>query len=319
MRMRRRHGFAALLLALALDGAAAPSSFVSQALPLASDPGDSLLALRREPLQQPARYRLVVLPGSGCSGLRDLADRMFVGLRSAHVLLLHKPRVRIDAGASPALCPPGFAEADDLSQWLEDARAALRAHEASAPPAVRALPALLLGISEGGELIPFLADELPRAQALILIGASGLDPLEAGSLQAERLGELAQWRSLAEAQASRRPDQQMLDGRSLRYWRSLWRWRSQDALLASPLELVQVWGDADASLPTDAYERFAERARQRRASGFCSLRLTGADHGLQRAGQDGLQLVWAGFERWAGEPGRAVCAALRAPASAPPR
>lgn len=319
MRRSGRHGLAALLLTLALDGAAAPSAFVAQALPLASDAGDSLVALRRGALQEPARYRVVLLPGSGCSGLAELADRMFAGLRSAHVLLLHKPRVRLDAGASPGRCLPGFAEADDLGQWLADARAALFAHEASAPPAVRALPALLLGISEGGELIPFLADALPQARALVMIGASGLDPLEAGTLQAERLGELPQWRALAQAQASQRPDQDMLDGRSLRYWRSLWRWRSQDALLDSPLELVQAWGDADAALPTLAYELFAQRARERRASGFCSLRLQGADHGLQRAGQDGLQLIWAGFERWAADPGRGVCAALRAPASESPR
>ncbi|MCX2860809.1 alpha/beta hydrolase [Paucibacter sp. PLA-PC-4] len=315
MGRKGQHGLAALLLTLALDGAAAPSAFVAQALPLASDVGDSLMALRRGALQEPARYRVVVVPGSGCSGLAELADRMFAGLRRAHVLLLHKPRVQLDAGASPKRCMPGFAEADDLGQWLADARSALLAHEASAPPAVRALPLLLLGISEGGELVPFLADVLPQARAIVLIGAAGLDPLEAGTMQAERLGELAQWQLLAEVQASQRPDQLMVDGRSLRYWRSLWRWRSQDALLTSPLELVQAWGDADASLPTAAYELFARRARERRASGFCSLRLRGADHGLQREDYDGLQLIWAGFERWAVDPGRTVCAALRAPAT----
>lgn len=318
-----RLSLAALLLGLMLkDGAAAPSflapaslpdpaaGFVGQALPL-HDAGDSLLALRREALDGPARYRVVVLPGSGCSGLRALADRMFAGLRSAHVLLLHKPGVQPDAGAAPLRCPPGFVERDDLGQWLRDAGAALRAHEALAPPRLRELPLLLLGISEGAELLPFLADALPQSRALIMLGGSGLDPVDAGALQAEALGEGPAWQALAQAQASARPDEEIVDGRTLRYWRSLWRWRSAQALLQSPLPLVQVWGERDAAVPAAAYLRFAERARLAKGEAFCSRQLAGADHGLQRPGFDGLQRLWAGLERWAAD-GVGLCPALRA-------
>ena len=50
------------------------------------------------------------------------------------------------------------------------------------------LPQLLVGISEGAELLPALAPEVPQLAGLVLIGSSGLDPQETGALQARRLG-----------------------------------------------------------------------------------------------------------------------------------
>jgi hypothetical protein len=77
------------------------------------------------------------------------------------------------------------------------------------------------------------------------------------------------------------------------------------------MPLLQVWGDADMLLPTEAYERFAERA-QHRAGGYCQLRFVAADHGLQAAGVDGLQQVWALIEQWARRPEGGICAGLKA-------
>lgn len=283
--------------------AQAQPSFHAQAVEV-TDGATPVMVLIRQALVPPARYRLVYIPGSGCSGLSLVADRMFRGLLHGQILVLQKPGVQLDAGATPSRCSDVFVQADDMRTWLTAAKAALQIMETSS-----ALPLLMVGVSEGAELLPFLATSRPDVAALLMISGTGLDPLETGAMQAARLGETPQWQALARAQASSLPDEQMHDGRTLRYWRSLWGWHSEEALMALPMPLMQVWGDADALLPTEAYERFAERA-QGRAGGYCRLRFVGADHGLQAAGVDGLQKVWAVVEHWGRHPDAGICAGL---------
>jgi len=279
--------------------------FHAQAVETA-DGSSAMSVLVRQALVPPLRYRVVYIPGSGCSGLSAVADRMFRGLLHGQILVLQKPGVQLDAGPAPSHCSDAFVQADDMRTWLTQAKAGLQTLE-SVPP----LPLLMVGVSEGAELLPFLAASLPDVAALLMISGTGLDPLEAGAMQAARLGETRQWQALARAQASSLPDEHLHDGRTLRYWRSLWDWHSEAALMALPMPLMQVWGDADALLPPRAYERFAERA-QRRAGGYCRLRFVGADHGLQAAGVDGLQKVWAIVERWGRQPAAGICASLSA-------
>jgi hypothetical protein len=261
--------------------------------------------LQRQAPEPPLRYRVIVLPGSGCAGMAPIATRYFAGLLHAQVLVLHKPGVDLDAGPAPRTCTDGFVQRDSLSRWQAQARAALRA-DALARADVSPVPQLLVGISEGAELLPALAAEVPHLAGLVLLSASGLDPLEAGVLQAQRQGHLDAWRALDVAQRSDAPDSTETQGRSLRYWRDLWRWRVARPLLDAPWPILQAWGDADALVPPEAYLRFAERAAGRTAP-FCTLRLPGADHGLQQPGADGVQRLWAWLENWARDPQAGLC------------
>ena len=101
----------------------------------------------------------------------------------------------------------------------------------------------------------------------------------------------------------------MLEGRSLRYWRDLWHWPLAAPLRAGHWPLWQVWGADDALVPATAYERFAIRM-QGRAAPHCTRSLPGADHGLQRPDNDGVQQVWAALEQWARTPQAGACSAL---------
>lgn len=278
--------------------------------PLPGADGVIVPTLQRSERTAPLRYRVIVIPGSGCAGMGPIAERYFAGLLHAQVLVLHKPWVDPQARTAPAHCPHPFVWRDRHSTWFKHARAALRA-DAALRQGQPALPQLLVGISEGAELLPALAPEVPHLAGLVLIGSSGLDPQEVGALQARRLGAEADWAALSRIVAGAPPDSVVVQGRSLGYWRDLRNWPLTLPLLRSPWPLLQVWGANDALVPADAYARFEELARLRTAP-YCARRMEGADHGLQRsaAGEDGVQQVWAWAEQWARNPQGGLCGAL---------
>jgi hypothetical protein len=287
-----------------------PAGWSVDALPGAR-PDVVLQVLKRETLAIPVRYLVVVLPGSGCTGWRPVATRYFAGLLHAELLVLHKPQVDIDAGLSPE-CSNDFVQSDTLSAWRDHARSALRAHFAANKllnPVGPTLPVLLVGVSEGAELLPDLAPVVPHLAGMVMISAPGLDPLETGQLQAQRLGEWSAWLALAHLQGSQASDETLHQGRTLGYWRDFWRWRLAQPLLNAPWPLLRVWGGADAMTPELAYERFTQQSQGRLASS-CHIRLPDADHGLQSDKLDGLQWLWARIEVWARSPASGFCAAV---------
>ena len=273
--------------------------------------GLTLTALERPARAAPARYRVIVVPGSGCAGMAPFADRYFAGLLHAEVLVLHKPWVNAYASTPADRCSAAFVQADTLGAWLAHALAALRA-DARNREGARPLPQWLVGISEGAELLPALAPAVPHLAGLVLIGSSGLDPREAMALQGERQWATTQLQALEQAQAGRLPDTAVREGRSLRYWREFWQWPLARPLLDAPWPLLQVWGAEDALVPQAAYQRFRTLA-QDRAAPYCARQLPGADHGLQRPGHDGVRQVWAWLEQWARAPGKGLCTGVAAP------
>jgi pimeloyl-ACP methyl ester carboxylesterase len=278
---------------------------------LSGSAGADLFVLRREPLALPLRFRVIVVPGSGCASLAEVAPRYFAGLLHAQVLVLHKPGIDSGAGLSPPKCSDAFVRTDRLSTWRDHAVAALRAEtQARAAQGLPIVPTVLVGISEGAEILSALAPEVPQLAGLVLLSASGLDPLEAGTLQAQRLGVLAVWEALGSAQASTLPDATVVQGRSLGYWRDLWRWPVATPLLSGTWPLLQIRGERDALVPSEAYARFAARAQGRPAA-FCTKVLAGADHGLQSSDRDGVQGLWAWLEQWARAPREGLCAPLQ--------
>lgn len=268
----------------------------------------TLHALERAPRVAPLRYRVIVIPGSGCAGMGAWAERYFAGLLHAQVLVLHKPGVHPGDRTAPGQCPPSFVATDALAAWQAHAQSAMQAWLAHA--GATDLPTVLVGISEGAELLPGLAPLVPQLDGLVLLASSGLDPREAGALQAQRLGALPAWAALERAQAGSGPDSAVLQGRSLRYWRDLWHWPVAQPLIDGPWPLMQVWGGADELVPPQAYAQFHARAQGRRAP-FCARSLPDADHGLQSGERDGVQQVWAWLEQWARQPGDGLCAPLQ--------
>lgn len=299
------------LLALWLLVPGTRSAFAQSNFSVGELPGGDVAVpiLFRAAIAPPARYRVIFVPGSGCAGMQPIADRYFRGLIHAEVLVLHKPGINLMAGPAPTDCAPEFVRWDALSRWTSAARNAL---QADALPHSR-LPQILVGASEGAEILPTLAAVIGNLHALVLISASGLDPREAGEMQARRLEAGTVWRDLGAAVASNEFDDSIHQGRTLRYWRDLWTWRVTSPLLKGSLPVIQVWGSADASVPMAAYAQFAKLAAEHDTTSasdvhICIHRLEGADHGLQSPGRDGVQWLWAQLERWARAPDGSPCA-----------
>ena len=296
-----------------IDSDTLPPEWTTATLP-GAQAGVVLKVLQRTALAPPTRYRVVVVPGSGCTGWTPVAARYFAGLLHAELLVLHKPGVDINAGLA-AECSPDFVAHDTLSSWRDHAQAALQTHFTPAPTSRNPspdLPVLLVGISEGAELLPTLADSVPGLAGVVMLSSPGLDPRDAGALQARRLGQWPAWQALTDAQASGERDDHWVEGRTLAYWRDFWHWPLAQALLTAPWPLLRVWGDADEFVPVAAYQRFGQLA-QTRVADFCDLRLSGADHGLQSEPpdqRDGVQWLWAKLEIWARHPAPGLCTSV---------
>ena len=269
-----------------------------------STPALQVFALRREATPGPALFRLLVIPGSGCTGFAPIAARYFSGLTTAQVIVLHKPHADLFAGAAPTECSPEFLRHDALGSWRDDAIAALR--QLNEADSASSLPTIVLGISEGAEIAPYLLPAIANPIGMVLLSATGLDPAAVGEMQAERLGQGLAWARLKAVAESDQPDHVIVEGRSLRYWRDMFGWKLTAALAAAKLPLLRAWGDADALLPPRAYEKLGTLP-EARGMQVCDWRLAGADHGLQGPRGDGVQLLWANLEAWA-KKGRLDCA-----------
>lgn len=324
---------------VASSGLTLPEGWSSLSLP-GHAPGITVLALQRPTRVAPARYRVVVVPGSGCTGWAPVAERYFAGLLHAELLVLHKPGAVPGAGLG-ANCSRSFQMTDALPHWREAAMAALAAHPwvrgdaparspllstssaklpaldtlSQAAPSIDNLPLLLVGISEGAELLPDLAPVFSSVAGLVMVSAPGLDPVDAGRWQAQRLGQMDAWLQLESAQAatvSARPDGEWAQGRTLGYWRSFWTWPLAQRLIDGPWPLLRVHGGADEAVAPQAYAQFSLQAAQRTAR-WCDVVLPAAGHGLQSAQRDGVQWLWAQLEAWARQQGPHVCDTLVLP------
>lgn len=286
-------------MALAQPLGAQPLSMTAiwQIRPLPTAQADrQIQALWRAASHGPPLYRLVVIPGSGCAGMGPLAQRYFDGLHAAEIWIVHKPHTRPWVATPPDQCDNQFVQYDSLLRWQTDALAALQTVSLQRPH----LPLLLMGISEGAEILPALAAHSgDLLMGLVLLSAPGLDPVQAFQLQLHKRGQATVWAELEVKVKSALPDEHLVHGRSLRYWRDLWGWVLSVPLFAINRPVLQVWGDADELIPSSAYQAFAEQSRGQ-IMVLCSWRWPGANHALRTPeGMQAQQQLWPILDRWA--------------------
>lgn len=246
------------------------------------------------------RQLLFVLPGSGCRSMGRWLPDYFTGLEgeagAIRVFILHKRHIAPDADGRQ--CSEAFIRADHPSRWLADQLEFITQQLAQAGPLQRVL---LLGISEGAELAPQLAQRIPAVTHVALLSHSGQAPLElyrelAHSYPDMQQGWLALQQALATAPAD--PDAARLHGRSWRYWAEAAASRQSQDLLASNLPLLLALGQADPLIPPQAAAQLQQRFAAAGKQNLTLLEYPQADHGLSSPQRNFLPDFMHSLERW---------------------
>lgn len=222
--------------------------------------------------------RVYVVPGSGCTGMAPILPGYFEGLAAREFVVLHKRHVKAGDWPRPDPCRPGFIQNDELPAWAQAWQEFLSWDLQHRPVSHRQM--LLLGISEGAELIPSLLAALPDVGMAVLLGSTGLDPWDALLLQLAREQDLAFAEQLqAQLEKPHATSSTLVGGRSLNYWRTLRHWPVAELIGKSRVPTLVVMGSADQAQAPQGLARF--EARHQRAM-LCTRLVTGADHGLKQ-------------------------------------
>lgn len=250
---------------------------------------------------------LFVVAGSDCMSMRYVLPQYFQGLRGAsgriRIFILQKRFIEARTYGRVWGCGDAFIQADHPSRWIADQtefiHAQLEMADANGQPPRRIVA---LGISEGSEIIPILAQRIARITHAAIIGNGGMDPDQAYRLLAQRHG-FAQAPAAIEQACSGKSDSvaHIVAGRTCRYWSELRTNRHSENLLALRIPVFMAMGEADALVPIEsawfARDQFAFHGK----SNLRLLTFPGADHGFQRGNISLMPFLWDGFDNWLSE------------------
>ena len=227
------------------------------------------------------RLLVFVVPGSGCTSMKYFFPGYFSGLNiPARFVALQKRGIRVDGWGDGDECPRDFLASDHPSRTLRDQVEFFEAMRASVPDA----RVIVIGISEGAEIAADMARSLPSVSALVLIGHGGVAPLTAYQLLLEKYkdkdksGQSSM--TIAAVTSPMIGDNELVHGRSARYWRETFALKTDETLLALPIPIWIAVGERDASMPIEAADLMQQRIARQAHKSIRIVRFPGADHAL---------------------------------------
>lgn len=245
-------------------------------------------SLSLEAASQPETF-VFVIGGSDCTSMQYFLPQYFRGLEGEsgplRIFILQKRFIEERTWGRALGCSRDFVRADYPSRWISDQGEFIRA-QLDLARRRRAAPQRIVvaGISEGGDIVPVLAREIPGVTHAVIIANGGMNPLDAYRLQAERHGfaaALAGLSALDHPPADPDAPTHTIGGRSWRYWAQLRDMRHTENLLALSIPIWMAMGDADQAVPVASALYLRD---QFALHGKANLTLTvypGADHSLQ--------------------------------------
>lgn len=250
---------------------------------------------------QPPQTLIFVVAGSDCASMAPFLPHYFDGLRGSagpiRLFLLHKRFIAFDADPRQP-CSQDFIDADHPSRWLSDqlefVRAQLRIAGDNGQTPARVVA---LGISEGGEVVPRLAQRLERFTHVAILANGGMNPADSFRLQARRHGFEAQAAEVETACAGA-PAGRYAAGRSCRYWSELFALDHTGNLLGLEIPLFVAMGEDDQMVPIDSAQYLAERYAAAGKTNLTLMLFPGADHALARNRSSNLAYLWEAFDQW---------------------
>lgn len=247
----------------------------------------------------PATF-VFVIGGSDCVSMGGMLPHYFDGLEGApggmRIFLLQKRFV----GAPD--CGRRFIDMDHPSRWAED-HAEFMMTQLSIARMNRQPPSkiLLVGISEGAEVVPVLARQFSNVTHAALLANGGMNPYDAFRLQAAKYGFTDAAREI-DIICNDSPESfyKVIAGRSCRYWSELRSLRHADNLLQLDIPLFIAMGEADRMVPIESAWYIRYRFAAAAKPNLEMLAIPGADHGFQKEDGSALPQVWQALEQWLG-------------------
>lgn len=250
---------------------------------------------------------LFVIAGSDCTSMKYFLPQYFDGLDgrsgAVRIFVLHKRFIGERSWGRIAGCGEAFVRADHPQRWLADQREFIeaqlaRAGRAGTPP----VRVALLGISEGGDIVPTLAARIAAATHVAILGNGGMAPLAAYRLQAQRQGFAAHLAALdaLDGAPPADPDDpaQGIAGRSWRYWKELRELPHQENLLRLQLPLLVAMGEADDAVPVESARYLRSLYAAAGKQNLTLLLYPQADHGLHDGRRSRLVDFFRAFDEW---------------------
>lgn len=224
--------------------------------------------MERKPWQQqgmdaPLSNVMFVISGSDCVSMGPFLPQYFSGLEGesgrTRIFIMHKRHIL--PGSNGALCGDAYVRADHPSRWLADQLEFIRAQmRVLQTQGVFPQRMIIFGISEGAELAPILARQLP-ASHLVLLSHAGMNALDVyAALASQNPAMQPAWRQLESALSlvPADPDSVRIHGRSWRYWSEIAAIPQTANLLALDIPVLLAAGDADPVIPVNAIARLQQ-------------------------------------------------------------
>jgi pimeloyl-ACP methyl ester carboxylesterase len=271
------------------------------------DGGDTIyfaLDKSMQPISAKARTYVFVIGGSGCTSMRYFLPGYFRGLEGEsggmRIFMLHKRHIAENTWGRLGGCSDAFTRADHPSRWLADQEEFIRAQLALAREQQRYPERVaLVGISEGGDIVPALAQRIAAITHAAILANGGMDAIDAYRLQLRKHGvNDTVTPALDHAPADPDAVDPALGGRTWRYWSELSRLKQSDALLSLSIPVFIAMGEDDDTVPIasawHARERFAAAGK----SNLTLITYPGADHALSDRSGSHLADAWHALDLW---------------------
>lgn len=253
----------------------------------------------------PVTY-LFVVGGSDCASFAHFLPQYFRGLEGEsgdiHIYMLQKRFVGAHTWGRSFGCSKQFVRADYPEQWIADQLEFIQ-QQLSVVGAHPNRRVALLGISEGGEVAPILAYQIPQTTHLIILANGGLDPLDAYSLQRAKLGLATsdKLRNLLETPAldvSKNTD--LIHGRMATYWLQINKIKQIENLLLLKIPILMTMGMDDQVVPIESAWYAKETFEKQGNKNLTLIAYPGANHSLASESVNFLPDFFHKMDLWLG-------------------
>jgi pimeloyl-ACP methyl ester carboxylesterase len=257
-----------------------------------------------EPLPQVPDTYLFVISGSDCTSMKYWLPRYFRGLEGEsgpmRIFVVHKRFIEERSWGRFNGCSEAFIRSDHPRRWVADYTEFIESRLRLGRPK----RVVLLGISEGGEVVPLLARQVAGVTHLALLASGGMDSLAAYRMQARQLGLDEQVDIVTAMQGVEPPEPAdfaiRIGGRTRRYWSELRELEPTHNLLGLAIPILVGMGEADRSLPIETAWQLRDDFAEHGKTNLTLLTFEGADHFLfdQASGVSRLPDFWHQLDLW---------------------